>query len=127
MPATSTEQISLENVHQKRCIRPNYGARVTNQDGSKNGRYFYDVDAVAAPEADDAALSQHVREGVVHAQGLAPTVDLRIQSNAINAGFYLNRDHQATPRRPSVKLGGTCFYVFSKTAFVKLTSGVLKV
>ena len=55
---------------------------LTEKLGNGNHSYFYDVDAVAAPQADDTALPEHVREGVVHAQGLATAVDLQIQSNA---------------------------------------------
>ncbi len=37
-----------------------------------------DVDAVAAPQASDSSFSEHVGEGVVHAQRFPAAVNLQI-------------------------------------------------
>ena len=39
-------------------------------------RHLNDVDAVAAPQAEDSSLFEHVGEGVVHAQRFSTSVNL---------------------------------------------------
>ena len=47
-------------------------------------RHLDDVDAVAAPQAEDSSLFEHVGEGVVHAQRFPAAVNLKIQPKSNN-------------------------------------------